>query len=132
MVENYEIFKINSETKNLIRIESFLNDYFKRNLLSNENFYKVYLCISEAVINSIFHGNNGDSGKLITIKIKKSKQHLFASVCDEGIGFDYFSIEDPTKKENIKKEFGRGIFIIKSLTVSLKFIKNCCFLKFKI
>jgi serine/threonine-protein kinase RsbW len=132
MPVNYDICVIKSESKNLAEVECFLINYFKINLLSPDIFNRIYLCISEAVMNSIIHGNKNNPVKEIKIKVKLNKKNLMVSVIDEGEGFNYLKIEDPTKNENLKKEFGRGIHIIKSFTASLKYRKNCCFLRFKI
>ena len=43
---------------------------------------------------------------------------------DEGPGFDPDSIPDPTAPENLLKENGRGIFLMKSLSDELTFEKN--------
>ena len=40
---------------------------------------------------------------------------------DEGAGFDYLNLPDPTAPENIEKENGRGIFLIQNLSDSLDF-----------
>ncbi|RYY26371.1 MAG: ATP-binding protein, partial [Sphingobacteriaceae bacterium] len=37
------------------------------------------------------------------------------TVADEGPGFDYNNIPDPTAPENLEKLTGRGVFIIKHL-----------------
>jgi serine/threonine-protein kinase RsbW len=45
---------------------------------------------------------------------------LFA-IKDQGIGFDYNNLPDPTAPENIEKENGRGIFLIKNLSDDVEF-----------
>ena len=40
---------------------------------------------------------------------------------DEGVGFDYDSLPDPTSPENLDKVKGRGIFLIKKLADKKKF-----------
>lgn len=52
------IKSVNSE---LPKVEEFIKDYFKEYNISNKYFNKVWLCVSEAVINSIQHGNRNDS-----------------------------------------------------------------------
>jgi serine/threonine-protein kinase RsbW len=40
---------------------------------------------------------------------------------DEGKGFDYHNLPDPTAPENILKENGRGIFLMKNLSDEIEF-----------
>ncbi len=121
MSSNPEILSIKSDQKELKKVENFLSAIFKKRNLPKECFNKVYLCISEAVVNSIEHGNKNDLQKAVDIEINCFKGNICIEIHDEGEGFDYQNLEDPTSKNNVKKESGRGLFIIKSLCKNLKF-----------
>jgi serine/threonine-protein kinase RsbW len=121
MKDNPHILAINSDKQELEKVENFLLDFFKMKNLPEESFHKVYLCVSEAVINSIEHGNKNDKGKQVSIVVDCLKSDLKIEVRDEGDGFDYKHIADPTIRENRMKETGRGIFIIKSLCNQVNF-----------
>jgi len=110
------ILVIKSDKSELRKVESFLSGVFKEYNLTRNNFNKTLLCISEAVINSIEHGNKFDERKAVTIKLHCSDDELHVEIYDEGEGFNLSEIEDPTRQTNIKKESGRGIHIIKSLS----------------
>ena len=43
---------------------------------------------------------------------------------DEGTGFDYNNLPDPTLPENISKPGGRGIFLMKNLCDEVSFKKD--------
>ncbi|SRR5690554_3702597 len=121
MSKNSEILAIKSDKKELEKVEKFLQEIFEKENLPNQCFNKVYLCISEAVINSIEHGNKNDRTKEVDIQINCSRGNLCIEVHDQGDGFDYELVEDPTTKENIKRETGRGIHIMKSLCNQVEF-----------
>lgn len=121
MSKNSEILAIKSDKKELEKVEKFLQEIFEKENLPNQCFNKVYLCISEAVINSIEHGNKNDRTKKVDIQINCSRGNLCIEVHDQGDGFDYELVEDPTTKENIKRETGRGIHIMKSLCSQVEF-----------
>lgn len=121
MSKNSEILAIKSDKKELEKVEKFLQEIFEMENLPNQCFNKVYLCISEAVINSIEHGNKNDRTKEVDIQINCSRGNLCIEVHDQGDGFDYELVEDPTTKENIKRETGRGIHIMKSLCSQVEF-----------
>ncbi len=124
---------IKSDTSELKKVEHFLDSIFNRNNLSKKDFNKLYLCVSEAVVNSIKHGNKGNNSKIVTIKISCFASEISVIIEDEGDGFDMNTIQNPTLIDNIKKESGRGIFIIKTITESLEFNEkgNCIQFKFK-
>ena len=50
----------------------------------------------EAANNAIIHGNKLDEKKLVNISVKKDKRSLRIMIEDEGDGFDYQNIPDPT------------------------------------
>lgn len=121
-MENYpKKLAIQSDMLELQRVEGFLRQLFENENLPENAFNKVLLCVNEAVVNSIEHGNKNIKQKQVTIEISCVSNDLFIVVTDEGEGFDYTEIADPTLIENIKKETGRGIFIMKSICNQLQF-----------
>jgi serine/threonine-protein kinase RsbW len=132
LTEAPEILVIKSDIIELKKTEDFLLSFFRKNNLSEEHFNRVFLCLSEAVINSIHHGNANDSNKQVSIQADCKKEFVTIKISDEGDGFDYNNIENPTSKKNIKKESGRGIHIIKSLSNELEFKDNGKCIQFKI
>lgn len=121
MSKHPEILAIKSDKGELEKVEEFLQNIFEREALPESCFNKVFLCISEAVVNSIEHGNKNDSEKQVDIQINCDDGNICIEVHDQGNGFDYNLVEDPTTKNNIKKETGRGIHIMKSLCSKVKF-----------
>jgi serine/threonine-protein kinase RsbW len=127
-----EILCINSEKEELKRVEKFLFHFFERNELPQKHFNKVFLCISEAVINGIEHGNKCDREKEVSIQIRRENNDLLMEIKDEGKGFDHTCLEDPTNKKNLKRESGRGIHIMKSISNRLDYHEEGRLLKLKI
>ncbi len=116
-----KILAIQSDKKELIKVEQFLKFFFEEKNLPDDAFNKVFLCVSEAVINSIEHGNKGNNNKRVTIIASCINNNLKIEVSDEGNGFDYNDVANPTTNENIRNETGRGIFIMRSICSNLNF-----------
>jgi serine/threonine-protein kinase RsbW len=116
--------KISSETGQLIKVEQFVRDIFRQFGIEEMLYGKVILCLNEAVKNAIEHGNKFDKEKFVTIQSCFNSDYLFFKVIDQGNGFDYHSIPNPTLNINIKSESGRGIHIIKSICEKTIFSKN--------
>jgi len=115
------ILHISSETSEIKKVETVLKNFFIEHNLAEKYFNKVFLCISEAVTDSIEHGNKKDRNKKVTILLWMLKNKLFVEIKDEGDGFNYENLESPIEKNNLKKETGRGIFIIKNMVDNLSF-----------
>ena len=124
-MSNYtNILSIKSNKKELVKVELFLQEFFISQNLPDLLFNKVLLVVSEAVINSIEHGNKNDVTKKVTIRLSCCHDSLFITVSDEGNGFNYNRIEDPIALENRKREYGRGIFLMKTISNQINFLNS--------
>lgn len=122
-----KILLIKSDISELIKVELFLLDILKEHNLSEKYFNKIFLCLSEAVLNAIRHGHKDDRNKDVVVCVDYYEREMKIMVEDEGDGFDVSKIEDPKKGSNLKNESGRGIFIIKNLSNKLEYNEkgNC-------
>ena len=98
-----------------------MQDVWNESGLDKRIFNNVLLSISESVCNAIVHGNRCDSQKKVFINFAFSGEELTIQVEDEGEGFDERTLPDPTRPDNIKRESGRGIFLIRKLSDEMRF-----------
>jgi serine/threonine-protein kinase RsbW len=89
--------------------------------LSEDDKENVAIAVTEAVANAIFHGNRGAKEKNVYIRFVVTKKLLKIHVRDEGKGFEPEKIKNPLDPENLLKESGRGVFIVKMLMDDVKF-----------
>lgn len=124
MNNHTKILSIHSNKKELVKVELFLRQFFYQKKLPAVLFNKVLLVVSEAVNNSIEHGNKFDTAKKVTIKLSCLRESLFITVSDEGNGFNYSRVANPIAIENRKKEYGRGIYIMKTVSNNINFLNK--------
>lgn len=97
-------------------LENFIDELSEKYGFSDEIYANVLTCLSEAVINGIIHGNREDPKKKVYINLEVIEdKRLIFTVSDEGEGFDFNNLPDPTAPENLENLTGRGVFIIKKL-----------------
>lgn len=116
--------KITSIAENLNRVENLIDEISVQYSLESDMYGKVLIACVEAVNNSIVHGNKSDPEKFVAIVIKRSKEKLKILIKDEGQGFDFKNIPDPTAPENIENIHGRGVFLMDHLSDEMNFIEN--------
>ena len=104
---------LQSSADEVYRIESFVDDLKQWLGFGDDTYSKIMLALSEAVNNAIVHGNRKDTDKEVRIDAWCSSNNLNISVKDEGEGFNPDKLPDPLKEENLLKEGGRGVFLIK-------------------
>lgn len=125
-----KVLVIKSDISELKNVEVFVKELFTENNIPVRFFNKVLLCISEAVLNSIEHGNKNDCNKEVCIFANCELKTISVEIKDEGDGFNLEEVADPTSAENIKRESGRGLHIIRSLSEQIEYNKNS--IQFKI
>ena len=113
--------KIPSIKENVAVVESFIENAGEEIKIKEAVYGNVLVSVTEAVNNAIVHGNKENKNKRVSIKLKRNKKSVRIMVEDEGVGFDFKNLPDPTSPENINKIKGRGVFIIKNLADKLNF-----------
>src|SRR5882724_2608840 len=116
--------ELNSQPESLGAVEKMIDEVRSKYNVSEDMFGNMLVAITEAVTNAIYHGNKADPKKKVSVSYLLSNHNLSFTIADEGPGFDYYNLPDPTAPENLEKECGRGIFLMKHLTDQLIFAEN--------
>ena len=76
----------------------------------------VRVALAEAISNAILRGNAEKGGLHVRVRAVVSDDAVVFDVVDEGPGFDLGADRpDPTSPENLTREDGRGLFLMKRL-----------------
>lgn len=74
----------------------------------------IEMALREALANAVLHGNRRDQQKPVEVDCyEQDDGSVLLVVRDQGRGFDPSRVDNPTKPENIFREAGRGIFLIR-------------------
>ena len=124
--DNYMFsLQLPSKPESINLLENFLESLRKTYDITDDVFGNILIALTEAVNNAIYHGNKADQEKKVYLSLEVTNHHkLIFTICDEGNGFDYENVADPTLAENIELQGGRGIFIMKHLADNFIFNKN--------
>lgn len=104
-----------SRTKTIRELSTKVLDSLAEWSLSEAKLFEIKLCVEEAVRNAIIHGNKSNANKKVKLSYRTEGSNIIIEVEDEGKGYDYRSVPDPTRKENLTKGSGRGVYLIKRL-----------------
>ena len=115
---------IPSEIRNLSLVEKAIDELSMELDLSDEVYGNVLVATMEATNNAIIHGNNSDPGKNVRICILLEKKELKVHIEDQGNGFDYSTVPDPTAPGNLEKINGRGIFLMERLSDEILYLED--------
>lgn len=113
--------EIPSLTENIRIVESFIDNVKDKFNIDDDIYGNIMVAVTEAVNNAIRHGNKCDKNKNVRLSVECEENSLRFMIEDEGPGFNYETLPDPTAPENLDKLTGRGIFLMKHLTDEVKF-----------
>lgn len=119
-----EKLDITSTSDNIRLVERLVEDVCDVFNVNEDSYGNILIAVTEAVNNAIYHGNKGNPDKRIKIGFESGEKNIKFSVADEGKGFDYDSLPDPTDPLNIDKPNGRGVFLMKNLADKVEFNNN--------
>lgn len=117
----HQTLKISSNAQSLRLVERLVADICEVYNVNEDVYGNMLVAVTEAVNNAILHGNKNDPEKFVKIGFEADDKHMVFSIADEGQGFDYYNLPDPTDPNNIDKVSGRGVYLMKSLSDSLHF-----------
>ena len=125
---------IPADLGNLRLVEKAIDELSMELELSDEVYGNVLVATMEATNNAIIHGNNSDPAKMVKIEMLMEQKELKVHIEDQGQGFDYSTVPDPTAPENLEKINGRGIFLMERLSDEILYLENgrIVVLKFRI
>ncbi len=107
---------------NIHLVEKLVEDVCSEFHVKEEFFGEILISMTEAVNNAIVHGNKLDSSKQVSVTFDLiGEKRLQFIIEDEGPGFDYEHLPDPTAPENIEKPHGRGVFLMRNLADACRF-----------
>ncbi|MCX7929160.1 MAG: ATP-binding protein [Chlorobi bacterium] len=122
-MEQYE-WMLPTERSVVSDIESLLRSVPAVEELSPERRFNAIVAAMEAITNAVIHGNRSDGSKKIKLRVEVHDDEIRIYVRDYGSGFDPDVLPDPRLKENLLREGGRGVFLMRSLVDDVAFVPD--------
>lgn len=113
--------EIKSDPNLLPDVEEFIENISTDINLDKGRLNNLLLSVNEAISNAMKHGNRFDIDKKVIITAVLNQSQLIISIKDEGKGFDPEKVPDPTAPENIFKDSGRGLYIMRTCIDDMKY-----------
>jgi serine/threonine-protein kinase RsbW len=121
--------QITSKTDNLHLVEEFVDHLSADCNIESDVYGNLLIAALEAANNAITHGNKLNEEKQVEMVFTTEEDKILLTVKDEGPGFDYNSIPDPTSPENLENMSGRGVFLMRKLSDAIEFEDNGSFVR---
>ena len=86
----------------------------EENGFPEEDLHKIGMSIREAMVNAVVHGNRYNLKKTVHFTIQLDEEWLRVVIVDEGEGFEPSDLPDPLAEENLLRQSGRGLLLMKA------------------
>lgn len=113
--------QIASRMEGITEVEALINELCEEFGVEETHYGEILIAMTEAINNAIVHGNKLDSSKMVDVSVLTDGPALEFRIADQGAGFDFENIPDPTAPENLEKPNGRGVFLMRQLADSCEF-----------
>ena len=115
MTTTFPEMRFDSKPENIAVVERLIDQLSEEHSIIPEHYGNVLIAMTEGVNNAIVHGNKLDPENSVSVTCAIDGKSLVFRITDEGPGFDYENLPDPTAPENIEKPHGRGVFLMRHL-----------------
>lgn len=105
----------------LKEVSNELINALKERGVNEDIVFDIHVGFEEALRNAMLHGNKEHPEKKVYIETEITDSAITIIVEDEGEGFDHSKVPDPTVGENLLKEGGRGVYLIRHLMDKVKY-----------
>lgn len=116
-------YTLDSTLESVNRAEKKALEMAVKGGFSDDSQHNIAMAVREAAVNAVLHGNAYDPLKKFVVAYEITPQALVITITDQGRGLDPEDIPDPLSPENLMKNSGRGIFLIRAFMDEVK-IRN--------
>lgn len=94
----------------------------------NDDF-DIRLILTEALTNAFKHGNKNNIDKPIYLRYAYNCKNVNFEIEDSGTGFKDINIPERISNDGLLDDYGRGLFLIKSIASKIEFRNNTLFIQ---
>src|SRR5690349_10092138 len=85
-----------------------------------DDLHKIAMSVRETMVNAVVHGNRYSAHKKVHVRVSNGSGRFEILIADQGEGFEREELPDPLSEENLLRNSGRGIFLIKAFMDEVK------------
>lgn len=105
---------LESTLESVDQAESLVLAMAKRIGFGEDDENSISMAIRESMVNAVAHGNKYNNRKRVQLTIEGHPDRLVVKIADEGDGFDEAAVADPLAAENLLKQSGRGLLLMRA------------------
>lgn len=105
---------LESTLESVDKAEQIVLEAAKEVGFEEDDGHAIGMAARECMVNAVVHGNRYNAKKHVHFDVEATSTQLTVTIGDEGAGFDLSSLPDPLAPENLLRQSGRGILLIRA------------------
>jgi serine/threonine-protein kinase RsbW len=105
---------LDSTLENVDKVEELVIQEAAKAGFAEDDQHQIGMAVRECAVNAVVHGNRYNKNKHVHLEIQRSSKGLTITVGDEGDGFSLSDLPDPLAPENLLKQSGRGLLLMRA------------------
>jgi serine/threonine-protein kinase RsbW len=94
--------------------ENLVLEIAQKSGFEEEDLHKIGMAVRETMVNAVVHGNRYNARKKVHLSVNFEYDRLLIRIADEGEGFEPDDLPDPLAEENLLRQSGRGLLLIRA------------------
>ena len=105
---------LDSTLKSVDTAEQLALDVARESGFDEDDLHKIGMSVRECMVNAVVHGNRYSAHKKVQFSVSRTPEKYTVRITDQGGGFDLSDLPDPLADENLLRNSGRGIFLVRA------------------
>jgi len=105
---------LDSSLESVDSAENLVLEVAQKAGFDEEDLHKIGMSVRESMVNAVVHGNQYSAHKKVHVSVSAGAGCLTITITDQGKGFDLDALPDPLADDNLLRNCGRGIFLIRA------------------
>jgi serine/threonine-protein kinase RsbW len=114
-------YTLDSSLESVNTVEQIADKFAVDSGFDEDERHRIAMAVREAAVNAVLHGNAYDPTKKVTVGFDMTGESLTIRIADQGRGLDPATLPDPLAPENLLRNSGRGIFLIRAFMDEVRF-----------
>jgi serine/threonine-protein kinase RsbW len=111
---------LESTLESVDQAERVTLDLARESGFAEEELDRIGMSVRECMVNAVVHGNRYNAHKKVQLSLSRTPERFTIRIADQGEGFDPGALPDPVAGDNILRQSGRGIFLMKTFMDELQ------------
>ncbi|MEO7653630.1 MAG: ATP-binding protein [Bryobacteraceae bacterium] len=105
---------LDSTLESVDRAEHLALDVAREMGFEEDDLHKIGMSVRECLVNAVVHGNRYNRNKKVRFSVSRTPDKFRVRIADQGDGFAVHEIPDPLAEDNLLRQSGRGLFLMRA------------------